>query len=101
MTLWTPCLVCEQPESSTDHDDGCPFTLSALVARFGSEGAAAGAAAIEVVRVPGPAAMRWPEAFRWLVLCKQQHALLRLAAVSAGTSVQRLQAIFREEDASS
>ena len=33
MTIWTPCPICEQPTSATDHDSGCPFALSALVAR--------------------------------------------------------------------
>ena len=96
MTI-TRCPTCERPLlSAMDHDNGCPFTLSALVTQFGSEGTAAGAVAIDVVQVPAPAAMKWPEAFRWLVLHKQQHTILGLAALGAGTSTQRLQAIFRD-----
>ncbi len=92
-----PCPICEQPERATDHDHGCPFTLRALVTQFGSEGAAAGAVAIEVVRVPAVAAMKWPPLFHWLVLYKQQQAILKLAALGAGTSLLALQEIFKEQ----
>ena len=96
MTLWTACPICERPQHTTDHDHGCPFTLAALVTQFGSEGSAAGAVAIEVVSVPATAAMKWPAPFRWLVLCKQQHALLKLTAPSAGTSLAKLQDLFTQ-----
>ena len=28
MTLWTPCPSCGQPAAATDHDKGCPMTVS-------------------------------------------------------------------------
>ena len=58
MTIWTPCSTCELPSTATDHNDGCPFTHNALVTRFGNDGTAAAAVAIEVVKVPALLASR-------------------------------------------
>lgn len=94
--IWTPCHVCERPASTTDHDGGCPFTVYGLVKKYGNEGKAAGAVALQVEQIPGPAFTKWPEGFRGLVIFKQQTAILRLAAVAAGTSLQRLQQLWQE-----
>jgi hypothetical protein len=101
MTIWTPCHICERPATATDHDHGCPFTIAALIRKYGSEGKAAGAVALGVEKIPGPAFTKWHECFRSLVLFKQQTAILKLAAMAAQTSVPRLQELWRrteEED---
>jgi len=99
--IWTPCAICGQPKSATDHDEGCPFSVWALVKKYGSEGKAAGAVALQIEQVPAMVFMHyWPENFRSLVLFKQQTAILKLVTVAAGTSLERLQRIWEQfEDA--
>ena len=66
-------------------------TLDDLQQKYGSVGKAAGALALGIETMPAGQFMDYPEAFRSLVLYKQNVALIRLAAIAAGTSLQRLQ----------
>ena len=99
MPIWTPCVICGQPRSATDHDGGCPVTVAGLVRRYGSEGTAAGAIALGIEQVPTAAWTKFPESFRSLVLFKQQMAVLKLTAIAAGTSLERLQRLWHEQAA--
>jgi hypothetical protein len=92
--IWTPCAICDGPAAGTDHDRGCPFTIRALVQKYGSDGKAAGAVALGIEQVPARALMNWHESFRSLVLFKQQTGILKLVAVAAGTSLPRLQELW-------
>jgi len=98
--IWTPCANCGQPVKAADHDAGCPLTAARLVAKYGSEGKAAGAIALQIERLPGLAYMNLHDGLKSLVIYKQQSALLKLCAIAAGSSLNRLQREWRmREDA--
>jgi hypothetical protein len=99
MTIWTPCPICEGPAAGFDHDHGCPFTIAGLLRKYSSVGKAAGAVALGIEKVPGPAFAKWTAGFRSLVLYKQQMAILKLCAVNAGTNLARLQELWHIEEA--
>lgn len=74
------------------------MTLQGLVERYGHEGKAAGAVALQIERLTASEFMLLPENFRSLVLYKQQVALIKLAAVAAQTSLEALQARWYTQD---
>lgn len=59
--------------------------------KYGSVGRAAGAVALGIEAIPGEDFCALPENFRSLVAHKRELVLLQLAALAAGTSIQRLQ----------
>ncbi len=75
------------------------MTLAKLVEKYGSEGRAAGAVALQIEPTTSLDWTWWPEPFRSLVLFKQHQAILRLAAIGAGTSLTRLQEQWHMQDA--
>ena len=68
------------------------MTLQALLTKYGTHGKAAGALALGIERMDATTFIWLPESFRSLVLFKQQSALLKLTAIAAGTSLERLHA---------
>lgn len=74
------------------------MTIELLITKYGSADKAAGAVAIGIESLPAERFMLLPEAFRSLVLYKQQLTLLRLAAVGAGTRLQALVLEWRRQE---
>lgn len=73
-------------------------TVRDLVRKYGSEGKAAGAVALGIEKVTVANFVWWPETFRSLILFKQNTALLKLTAIAAGTSLERLHAEWQRQE---
>lgn len=73
-------------------------SVAQLVMKYGSEGKAAGAVALEIEKVPAREFLEWPENFRSLVLLKQQRIILRLAGRAAGVPLATLQVAWRQAE---